>query len=82
MSILNDKMHASSVSTTNRLAHRLEGTISRSQLYDLMDGKRTMDLPEFLAICEALDVTPSEVFAEAYGPSAEPPASDVSDSAG
>jgi hypothetical protein len=78
--ILNDRMTAMGASR-HWLAKQVEGRVSRSQLYDILSGKRIMDLAEMAAICEVLELTPSQVLVEAQYPRLpqEPP--DVTTSA-
>jgi len=40
-------------------------TVSRSQLYLLLRGQAVIDLAELFAVCEALEVRPRQVLAEA-----------------
>lgn len=65
VTILNKRMADSDTPTKHRLAGKLEGRISRSQLYKIMDGEAIADLAELEAICEALGIDERRVYYEA-----------------
>jgi len=67
VAILRDTMTREGIST-HRLAQMVAGRVSRSQLYDILDVKRTMDLAELDAICEALGLRMGDVVAKAQEP--------------
>jgi DNA-binding Xre family transcriptional regulator len=66
VAILNDTMTREGISR-HRLAQMIEGQVSRSQLYDVLAVKRTLDLAELDAICEALGLRMGQVVEQAQG---------------
>jgi hypothetical protein len=72
VAILNDEIARQGI-TVHRLHQMVEGHVSRSQLYDILRAKRTIDLAELEAICDALDVSYARVIAQAYRESRIPP---------
>jgi DNA-binding Xre family transcriptional regulator len=76
VAILNETMIREDISR-HRLAKMIEGRVSRSQLYDVLAVKRTLDLAELDAICEALGLRMGEVVAEAQD--AAPPETSSTD---
>ena len=65
VAIINETKDANGIST-HRLAQAVEDRVSRSQLYDILKGARTMDLAELDALCDALGVPLGDVVSEAY----------------
>jgi transcriptional regulator with XRE-family HTH domain len=58
--------------SVHRLSQKVE-TVSRSQLYLLLNGDAVMDVAELFAICEALGVKPAEVIGLAEKVQSAPP---------
>lgn len=73
VAILNDTMLREDISR-HRLAQMVEGQVSRSQVYDVLAAKRTIDLAELDAICGALGLGVADVLLQAQrSPGAHPP---------
>jgi hypothetical protein len=62
--VLNRRLRASSYRSVHGLAKSVP-TVSRSQLYLLLRGQAVIDLAELFAVCQALQVRPRQVIAEA-----------------
>jgi transcriptional regulator with XRE-family HTH domain len=62
--VLNHRLERSPLRSVSGLSKAVP-TVSRSQLYLLMQGRAVIDVAELFAICEALGVTPGQVIAEA-----------------
>ena len=62
--VLNARLARSPHGSVHGLAKAVP-TISRSQLYLLLRGQAVIDLAELFAVCEALEVEPHRVLAEA-----------------
>lgn len=62
--VLNRHLEQSAYHSVHGLAKAIP-SVSRSQLYLLLRGQAVIDLAELFLICEALEVTPRQVIAEA-----------------
>jgi DNA-binding Xre family transcriptional regulator len=62
--VLNRRLEESPLRSVHGLA-KVVTSVSRSQLYLLLRGHAVIDLAELFAICEALEVTPRQVIADA-----------------
>jgi hypothetical protein len=69
--VVNRYLEASPLGSVHGLA-KVVPTVSRSQLYLLMNGESVIDVAELFAICAALDVKPHQVIAEAEAAVASP----------
>ena len=62
--VLNRHLHASPLRSVHGLAKAVP-SVSRSQLYLLLRGEAVIDLAELFAVCDALEISPRAVIAEA-----------------
>lgn len=76
VAILNHTRDEQGVSV-HALAKAVAGRVSRSQLYDLLDGRRMIDLAELFAICDALGISATDVLDEAQGGPSSTPETDT-----
>lgn len=72
VALLNEKLKESDVTSVHQLAKLLDGKITRTHVYALMDGSSVMDLAEMEAISDALGLRSTEVYLEAWHQTHQP----------